>query len=114
MGDYKKSGGFGVNRNNNNFRDRSSGGRPSFGGNRGGDRGGRPTQMHSAVCDECKKACQVPFRPNGDKPVYCSDCFGSKKEGGSNDYSKKDFGRREDRKPEYRGGYKASIYREKK
>ena len=23
------------------------------------------------------KACEVPFEPKGDKPVYCSDCFQS-------------------------------------
>ena len=96
MGDYKKAGGFGGNRDNNNFRDRREGGRPSFGGgNRGGDRGARPAQMHSAICDECKKSCQVPFRPSGDKPVYCSDCFGAKKDGGSNDRPTRDFGRRD-------------------
>jgi CxxC-x17-CxxC domain-containing protein len=53
------------------------GGRPSFGGNRGGDRG--PVTMHKAVCDECHKSCEVPFRPSGDKPIYCSDCFGEKR-----------------------------------
>ncbi|MFA6393208.1 MAG: CxxC-x17-CxxC domain-containing protein [Candidatus Paceibacterota bacterium] len=54
------------------------GGRPSFGGgNRGGDRG--PVTMHKAVCDECHKSCEVPFRPSGDKPIYCNECFGSKR-----------------------------------
>ncbi len=32
-------------------------------------------EMHSATCATCGKSCQVPFRPNGAKPVYCSDCF---------------------------------------
>lgn len=60
------------------FRGGNGGGRPSFGGgNRGGDRG--PVTMHKAVCDECHKSCEVPFRPSGDKPIYCSDCFGSKR-----------------------------------
>jgi len=31
--------------------------------------------MYKAVCSNCGKECQVPFRPTGDKPVYCSDCF---------------------------------------
>ena len=53
------------------------GGRPSFGGSRGGDRG--PVTMHKAVCDECHKNCEVPFRPSGDKPIYCSECFGDKR-----------------------------------
>lgn len=57
------------------------GGRPSFGGNRGGgDRG--PVTMHKAVCDECQKNCEVPFRPSQDKPIYCNDCFSSKREDG--------------------------------
>jgi len=62
-------------------RDRGSrdGGRRSYGGgfrNRGSfGRGGGDRQMFSAVCSNCGKDCQVPFRPTGDKPVYCSDCF---------------------------------------
>lgn len=27
------------------------------------------------VCDKCGRDCQVPFKPTGNKPVYCSDCF---------------------------------------
>lgn len=58
------------------------GGRPSFGGSNrfggrgrgfGGDRG--PVVMNDAICAECGKPCQVPFRPSGDKPVYCKNCF---------------------------------------
>lgn len=65
------------------FGNRSRGG-DSFGG-RGGfgrDRrdSGRP-QMHDAVCDDCGRDCQVPFRPSGEKPIYCSDCF--EKRGGN-------------------------------
>lgn len=55
------------------------GGRPSFGGRRD-DRG--PVTMHKAVCDECHKSCEVPFRPSQDKPIYCNDCFSSKREDG--------------------------------
>lgn len=40
--------------------------------------------MHAAVCDECGADCEVPFRPSGDKPIYCSDCF-SQKRGSSGD-----------------------------
>jgi len=57
-------------------------GRSSFGGGRGYDRGGGRSfdrggdrQMFDAICSNCGKACQVPFRPTGEKPVYCSDCF---------------------------------------
>ena len=41
-----------------------------------------PLEMHSAVCDECGKDCELPFKPTSSKPVYCSDCF-RKKEGTS-------------------------------
>ncbi len=52
--------------------------RPSYGReDRNGDR-----QMFDATCDECKNRCQVPFQPSGGKPVYCSDCFGDKKNAG--------------------------------
>ena len=36
----------------------------------------RPLEMHQASCVSCKKFCEVPFKPNGKKPVYCRDCFG--------------------------------------
>ena len=52
---------------------------------RGGGRDGgfdrdRVRQMHKAVCSECGADCQVPFRPTGDRPIFCSDCF-SKQQG---------------------------------
>lgn len=47
----------------------------------GFDRGDR--QMYKATCDECGRSCEVPFRPSGDKPVYCNDCFGDKRHGSS-------------------------------
>ena len=44
-----------------------------FGGGYGG--GGGAREMHPAVCAECGTETMVPFRPRGDRPVYCSDCF---------------------------------------
>ena len=32
-------------------------------------------EMHPAVCAQCGVDTMVPFRPRGDRPVYCSDCF---------------------------------------
>jgi len=32
-------------------------------------------QMFKAECAECGNTCEVPFRPNGKKPVFCNDCF---------------------------------------
>jgi len=62
MGDYNRS----------RFGGRSGGG---FRGGGGFGRDRRPVEMHDVICDKCKKECQVPFRPSGDKPVLCSDCF---------------------------------------
>lgn len=45
--------------------------------NRGGY--GRDREMFPAVCAECGKDTMVPFKPNGIKPVYCSDCFRSRR-----------------------------------
>ena len=44
----------------------------SFGG--GGFARG-PREMFPAVCATCGKETTVPFRPSGDKPVYCRECF---------------------------------------
>lgn len=61
-----------FNRGNNKFGGSRDFKRPSFGGRRNSS--DRP-EMHDAVCGKCGKNCQVPFRPTGAKPVYCSDCF---------------------------------------
>lgn len=31
--------------------------------------------MYDAICARCGKPCKVPFKPKGDRPVYCSACF---------------------------------------
>ena len=85
MGDFQRGG---------PSRPRRDFGRRNFGG-RGGDR-----EMHSAVCSNCGKNCEVPFEPTGSKPVYCFDCF--KKMGGGRDSRKfQDRGpKREDSRPQ--------------
>jgi CxxC-x17-CxxC domain-containing protein len=77
--------------NRTRFGDRPSRDRPRNNRFGGGSRSGfgrdrdsrmserRPREMHDVVCDKCGKQCQVPFRPSGDKPVLCSDCFGKNK-----------------------------------
>ena len=37
-------------------------------------------QMYPAVCAQCGKETQVPFQPRDDRPVYCSDCFATKRQ----------------------------------
>lgn len=53
------------------------GGASSYGGGNGGYGGGSrgPREMFEAICARCGKDTQVPFRPTGARPVYCSDCF---------------------------------------
>jgi len=55
-----------------------SGGR-RFGGGRG-FRDFGPREMHKAVCSDCGKECEVPFKPSNDpqgnpRPVYCKECY---------------------------------------
>ncbi len=56
-----------------------------FNNRSGGNRGGfnrsfdGPREMHKAVCGECGKECEVPFKPAEGKPVFCRDCYQKKK-----------------------------------
>ncbi len=45
---------------------KTSGGGSSYGGER---------EFFTATCSSCGKEARVPFQPRGDKPVYCSSCF---------------------------------------
>jgi len=40
---------------------------------------GGPREMHKAICSECKKECEVPFKPTEGKPVYCKDCWSKRR-----------------------------------
>ena len=45
---------------------------------------GEPVEKHKAVCSECKKECEVPFKPGKDaegklRPVFCKDCYAKRK-----------------------------------
>ena len=79
-----------FNRGNNKFGgdrggERNFSRRPSFGGRR--DSSSRP-EMHSATCGKCGKDCEVPFRPTGAKPVYCSNCFERNNDSGSSRFER--------------------------
>ena len=65
-------------------------GRPSGGGNQA-----KPSEniqakqpphrdriLYEAICADCHKICEVPFRPSEDRPVYCKECFAKRKAGG--------------------------------
>jgi CxxC-x17-CxxC domain-containing protein len=59
----------------------------------------RERVLHRAICAECKKECEVPFKPSGERPVYCKDCF-SKRKGGSSFNERPDNRHREARHDE--------------
>jgi CxxC-x17-CxxC domain-containing protein len=98
MGKFSGGNRFGGDRG-----DRGGFGKRDFGGKKfgGGDRGDRfggdhkfgggfdRPQMHDATCSQCGKPCQVPFRPTGDREVFCNDCFRNKKH---DKFSKPSFG----------------------
>jgi len=46
----------------------------------GTDQQGR--QLYNVKCSDCGKETQVPFKPSGDRPVYCRDCY-MKRRGGA-------------------------------
>jgi CxxC-x17-CxxC domain-containing protein len=35
--------------------------------------------MYQITCADCKKDCEIPFKPTGDRPVYCQECFRRRK-----------------------------------
>ena len=39
----------------------------------GTDQHGR--QLFNVTCSSCGAQTQVPFKPSGDRPVYCRDCY---------------------------------------
>ena len=43
----------------------------------GVDQQGR--QLYNVKCSNCGRDTQVPFKPSGDRPVYCRDCYMQKK-----------------------------------
>jgi len=79
----------------------------------------RERNFTKVICADCKKECEVPFKPSGDRPVYCRECLSKRKEGGSfkgkhdNRSREGDFapGRRFDKQP---GGENRSSGKRKK
>ncbi len=94
MADYKKSfgdkgrGGFGGGSKFGG--PKKFGSRPEGAGSFSRGKFGSPdrerAEMHPATCSECGNKCMVPFRPTGDKPIFCDNCFGDKREAPSRDF----------------------------
>ena len=75
-------------RNRSGFTYKVEGSTPSVGVNKGGTMafqqgggrfGGQPREMYKATCADCNKECEVPFKPSGDRQVYCKECFSKRK-----------------------------------
>ncbi len=32
-------------------------------------------ELHATTCAKCGRKCDVPFKPSGNKPIYCRSCF---------------------------------------
>lgn len=47
--------------------------RNSYGGSR--QYNDAPREMTKAICSDCGKECEVPFKPTEGRPVYCRDCL---------------------------------------
>lgn len=45
--------------------------------------------VFKTICSVCNKPCEVPFKPNGKKPVFCDSCFSHTKEVASTPYVKR-------------------------
>lgn len=79
--------------------------------------------MHTAICSECEKECEVPFKPSGDRPIFCRNCFRKRedtnpeKEGGrefdKKDFSAKNFDGRDSRRDTDRDGGGRSFGKKK-
>ena len=37
--------------------------------------------MYKAICADCCKTCEVPFKPTAARAVYCKECFAIRKAG---------------------------------
>jgi len=38
-------------------------------------------QMFAVICFDCGKDTEIPFKPSGDRPVYCKECFAKRRAG---------------------------------
>jgi len=72
------SGGRDGGRFNNGGQNRPSFEKPAYSRPDGFRR--EDSQKFPGICSSCGKACELPFRPNGRKPVYCSACFDTHRE----------------------------------
>jgi CxxC-x17-CxxC domain-containing protein len=81
-GSYGDTGGRGSETgygSGTGFGDRGSAGGYGESSGSGGGYSRGPREMFTATCSSCGKEASVPFRPTSGKPVYCSDCFATRR-----------------------------------
>ena len=49
----------------------------------------RERNFFQVICADCKKECEIPFKPSGDRPVYCKDCFSKRNDGGGGSFQER-------------------------
>lgn len=92
MGNFNRRGS--SDRGPKNFSQKRFGAKTFGAPNRGSDdRDSARPSMHDATCSSCGKDCQVPFRPTGSRPIFCSICFDKQGGGSSEKFGEKSFDR---------------------
>jgi CxxC-x17-CxxC domain-containing protein len=88
--------------------------RPKFGYSGGDFQHKAPLQKYDAVCSTCGKRCEVPFRPDGSRPVYCTECFGAPHDAQANKgkFPSRDFSARPSYAPPAGGKSLADLERQ--
>ena len=38
-----------------------------------------PTETYKAICTDCGNECEVPFKPDPNRPVYCRECWAKRR-----------------------------------
>ena len=39
----------------------------------------RGREMYKVTCADCHKETEVPFKPDGTRPVYCKECYSKRR-----------------------------------
>jgi CxxC-x17-CxxC domain-containing protein len=87
MGDFRRDRGTRFGGGHGGGFNRRDGGQSNFSRKKWGGSSGKnrsSVAMYQAVCDQCGKSCEVPFRPTEGKPVYCNTCFRERREAENN------------------------------
>ena len=59
------------------------GGKSFGGGGKSYDQMGRGDRtLYKATCSGCGSSCELPFKPTGERPVFCNACFGKQQSSG--------------------------------